>query len=242
MRFDQTAYPSTDRFGETIELVELGANDVTVFELEPSIFNTGVLLLSSLHVACPFSYGGRLRLSTTVKYDGEFYRYDPRLVLETNTLKSPLNISSTKHNDNTRSCALLKTTTVPKTSVNEHTCVMTHGCSPDRYESTTFELNASTLRHFWAKGNNFVYAIDDLRLDSNHDPCRKKARWRSLGTCDGRATTSISADTKRVLAGAINSSTDAPNMVVRDAAPSVIATSMTCPLPPFFTLFYHNIE
>ena len=89
MRFDKMAYPTVDRFGEIIELVELSANDATTFKLEPSIFNTGVLMLSALHIACPFSYGGRLRISTTVKYEGEFYRYDPRLVLESNTLKNP---------------------------------------------------------------------------------------------------------------------------------------------------------
>ena len=63
-----------------------------------SIFHTGVLMLSALHIACPFSYGGRLRISTTVKY-GRFYRYDPRLVLE--SIKNPLNLSSIKQSDTT---------------------------------------------------------------------------------------------------------------------------------------------
>jgi hypothetical protein len=94
---------------------------------------------------------------------------------------------------------------------------LTNGSSSLRSVSAqnhTFQLNTTTLRAFFLHGNNFVYAIDQLPLDSSTDPCTQRTRWRALGgPCV--ASTSLDGATRAALASAINASTDI-NTFVKD--------------------------
>ena len=87
----------------------------------------------TLHVPFPFSYGAQVRASTTIVHNGVYYRYDPRLVIFNNTVDAPANLSSLSGNVHGRNCPLLLPS-APKTMLNEHSCVITHGCSPDEYQ------------------------------------------------------------------------------------------------------------
>jgi cullin-associated NEDD8-dissociated protein 1 len=214
MKFNDLSYPDSDVLGLPIEVLELGPGDAELQMLAENIYNTGVLILGDLNVDCPFSIGAQLQPATTVKYEGEYYRYDPRIVLLDNTLESPADPSSISLDGQTRSCPL-REMSAPKTFLNEDTCVVSRGCQPDAYTSNQFELNSTTLRQFFLQGNNFVYAIDNLPLDTGKDPCHQRVRWRALGPCAGRATADMSDDTRTVLATAIRSSTDT-NRFVKD--------------------------
>eukprot|EP01052_Picozoa_sp_SAG31_P011019 SAG31_NODE_614_length_13525_cov_4.312230_7_plen_124_part_00 len=95
MEFTALPYPSIDALGQPIEVLTLHSGDAVVLPLAPTIYNPGVLMVSELQIECPFSLGAQLRATTTVRYDGDYYRYDPRLALEDNTLERPYNQSST---------------------------------------------------------------------------------------------------------------------------------------------------
>eukprot|EP01047_Picozoa_sp_COSAG01_P010083 COSAG01_NODE_423_length_17260_cov_203.736962_17_plen_589_part_00 len=214
VEFKHMPYPTRDRIGEAIEVLELRPGDAALHRLPRTIYNTGALLLTELVVRCPFSQGAQLRPATTIKYRDEYYRYDPRVALLTNTLESPANLSSTSLTGHMRTCPLIGPT-APKSFLNEHTCVVSHGCMADDYTGRSFQLNSTTLRQFFLQGNNYVYAIDALPLGtSNADPCKDKVRWRALGACGGRAT-ALDFSTQTVLAAAIRSSPDA-NLIVKD--------------------------
>ena len=133
-----------------------------------------------------------------------------------NDVDSPLQSSTAANDDQApmRTCPLLGVG-APKSALNEHSCVISHGCTPYTYSDDGFELNSTTLRAFFRSGNNFVYAIDSLPLPKSSDPCRQKVRFRTIGTCKGRATNSLSADTRAVLTAALRSSLD-ENPYVRD--------------------------
>ena len=147
LRFDHLAFPPTDRLGEATEVFELGVGDATLHALPTTRFNTGVLVLS-INVACPFSLGAQVRPSTAIKHAGEYFVYDPRVLLLDNTVDQPAHLSSLSTNGHMRSCPLLDVS-APKTALNEHSCVVSHGCKPDVFTNTTFELNEITLRFFF---------------------------------------------------------------------------------------------
>ena len=212
IHFDQLPYPDTDILGEPIEVLELAAGDATLQELEPTTYNTGQMLVSQLNVDCPFGYWAQFQPATTLKIDGQYYRYDPRAVLLENSLENPAEPSSIS-SGSMRSCPTLEIS-APKTFLNEDTCVISHGCGPDQYTGE-FQLNSTTLRAFFIEGNNLVYAVDDLPVRSDQDPCRRTTRWRALGPCAGRATEDLSDDAKAVLAEYIRSSPDT-NEIIKD--------------------------
>ena len=151
-----------------------------------------------------------------MEYNGAYYRYDPRLVLLDNDVDSGMQSFPPASDDRVpmRTCPLISMS-APKTAFNEHTCVVSHGCTPYAYSDDKFELNSTTLRAFFLSGNNFVYVIDSLPLPDNVDPCKDKTRWRSIGECAGRATTSLDTNTKAVIAAALRAPGD-QNPFVRD--------------------------
>jgi hypothetical protein len=222
MQFQDLPYPEIDRLGFPIETLHIEEGDAHFHALPPTVYNEGVLLVSQLNVACPFSVGARVRFSTTITFNGAYYRHDPRIVLLQNTIESPSNPGSTVDDGRMRTCPIRSTDATrqrsdigaPKTFLNEDTCIIGRGCSPDEYADTSFELNEYTLRQFFQSGNNFVYAIDKLPL-SDENPCLDTARWRSLGgPCAGRNTT-LDDSTRTILAEAVRSSTD-KNRIVKD--------------------------
>jgi cullin-associated NEDD8-dissociated protein 1 len=212
MRFDYLSYPTTDHLNEPIELLELGTDKATVHPLHSTIYNTGVLLLS-IH-SCSFTLGAQLRTSTVIKKDGEYYRYDPRLTLLNNEIDSPMELESTSVDETMRTCPLLDIS-APKTNLNEHGCTVLYGCRPNDYSSNSFELNETTIRAFFTSGNNYVYAVDSLPLPTSSDPCTQSVRWRTISSCEGRATASLDNGTITVLANAIRTSLDT-NRFVKD--------------------------
>lgn len=150
--------------------------------------------------------------------------YDPRIKLLDNTLASPINLESTSVSGDQWTCPIIAPT-APKTFLNEDTCVIAHGCYPDQYSDTEFELNAENIRQFYRAGNNFVYAVDSLPLDPKDDPCNtpswKHNRWRKLesdggGGCSAHGGASeLDASTVLVFESVFNRSTDA-NPFVKD--------------------------
>ena len=69
------AWPTIDRLGEPIEVLEVADADVVLHALPPTIYNGGVLVVSELRVACPFSLGAQVRAATTLRLSGVDYRY-----------------------------------------------------------------------------------------------------------------------------------------------------------------------
>ena len=221
VHFTVLPLPTVDKIDQTIEVLELGDSDATWATLPTTIYNDGVILLSALHVPCPFSLGAQVRSSTTFGYGGQYYRYDPRLVMVNNIVESPADESIVPLNSVAAPSALM-CSSAPKTFLNEAACVVTHGCDSDnkragirQYSGTPFQLNHTVLRAMYLAGNSIVYAIDNLPVDGN--PCDNNgARWRSLGgSCAGHGgESSLDSVTLIVLADAIRASTDSNPLIV----------------------------
>lgn len=167
--------------------MELAASDATLATLPTTLYNTGVLVVSQLHVLCPFTLGASVFPSTTLRYGGRYYRYDPRLLLLDNQAHSPMSLRSATVEGTIRSCPNTDKSNVgtyaPKTSLNEDSCVVTYGCAPDDFSNATFELSEANIRHFFISGNSFVYAIDNLPMASSVDPCSTSVRrWKRLNS------------------------------------------------------------
>lgn len=226
INFSTLTSPSglSDQYGDTIELMDLGSADAVVDSLLPTtIYNEGVRLLTQLNVACPLSIGAQLRPSTTMKYGGHYYLYDPRIVTRDNTVAAPADFSTSS------GTAPLLCTSAPKTFLNEATCVRTYGCQSQSYSATSFTLDAATLREFFRSSRSFVYVIDGLRDDGSWtNPCQSGSalsRWKSLGAaCSGTTVTGTMATT---IAAAIRTSTDT-NTFVKDL-PSLSSSTCTNP-------------
>ena len=134
LRLSSLPYPTIDRHGESIELMTLSPGDATVVKPPANLYNEDAfLVVAHLHVRCPLSYGGQVRASTTLLHEGLHYRYDPRLALFDNTLEAPANFTSFSAGAHGRTCPL-RLPTAPKTALNEHTCVITHGCTQDTFQ------------------------------------------------------------------------------------------------------------
>ena len=218
MTFEELGYPSVDRRGEPIASVELDESQAALYTLPATPWNDAVLLLAAWHVACPFDLSEQLRMSTTVRYQGQFYRYDPRVATLDNALNAPANLSTIPLDDHTGHPTHQLCPNVPKTFLNEGSCTRTVGCSPHRYSDEPIHLNTSTIRDFYAAGRSFVYVIDSLTLHSQGgtwDPCTKLSRWRNLGGPCGANATALDESTRAVLADALNFSTDA-NPIIKD--------------------------
>ena len=222
MFFDELAPPLYDSLGEEVATVEWDASQASMEQLRPATaFNDNVLLLTQLHVPCPLSLAQQVRPSTFLKRDGIYYMYDPRIVTLDNDLDKPFNFSAIPLNalghPSTTMCS-----NTPKTFLNEHTCIRTHGCTPVAFgDPDSFMLNETTLREFYRATDRFVYAIDDItHTMPDHPsihPCSGDHRWRNLGgPCDvyGGAT-ALDNVTLGLLFTALNTSTDG-NLRVKD--------------------------
>lgn len=188
-----------------------------------------VLVLSELHTSCALSdvqqqdestllrasvgAGGSGGSSSTSSY--HYYRHDPRIQTLENTLTSPVAATATAVDG--QSCP-----TVPKSFVNQASCVHAPACAPLLYSSAPFTLDAASLRKFYTAGGLFVYAMSGLAISSSDgsrkSPCNADTRWARLaagGPC-GVEATALDDDTKASLAAKIRSSSDAANPIVRD--------------------------
>lgn len=221
IRISSLEYPTLDEYNQTIEALDINGDwEATLQPLEPStIWNEGVLLLRELKMPCPLTFGGQVRLSTILRYDGLLFRYDPRIVMLDNTLDAPLNLSNLQTGElgvpSSMSCPAPK-----KTFMNAKSCVLTHGCSPHKAIpkkdlSPTIQLNHTTLRAMYLEGNIYAQAISELPLSGDEDPCSRVVRWRSLGgPCNGNESP-LDDTTRALLVAAINGSADT-NPIVKD--------------------------
>jgi hypothetical protein len=165
IRFDRLSPPVVDWIGTPIETLTLQEGEATLHELPANIFNHGVLLIVQLHIPCPFSYGAQVRASTTLVHEGAHYLYDPRLLMVENTIASPADFSSLTEGVQGRTCPLLHPS-APKTMLNEHGCVVTHGCAPDEY-TVHMPLATRTLR--CSQLQTFTFTPRTLRCFSTVD-------------------------------------------------------------------------
>mmetsp|Transcript_33582 Transcript_33582/g.88182 ORF Transcript_33582/g.88182 Transcript_33582/m.88182 type:complete len:1943 (+) Transcript_33582:766-6594(+) len=96
---------------------------------------------------------------------GVQYMADPRVELLTNSLESPTTTAN-PHPAVQASCP-----TVPKTFLNEETCVTgVDSCAALEFEPVSVQLNEDFLRQYYALAGKAVYYITGLRLDSSSDP------------------------------------------------------------------------
>jgi hypothetical protein len=136
IRFEHLPHPTVDYLGLPIEVLTLQTGDATVHTLSSTPYNDHVLLVERLLVPCPFSYGAQVRPATTLVHNGRFYRYDARIATVDNTIEAPASASSFTLGVHGRTCPLIAMS-APKTFLNEQTCVVTHGCSPDDFSVST---------------------------------------------------------------------------------------------------------
>ena len=129
--------------------------------------------------------------------------------------------------------------TVPKTFLNQHSCVpMSGACAPTTYDATPLHLNASTLRQFYELGAVLVYVVKGLRLEgwqARRSPCSGGSRWL-VGPPDCEETP-LDAETKATLAEAIRQADDVNPYVPRPHTvhPPLVGSSgrrrRVCPPP-----------
>ena len=154
-----------------------------------------------------------------MQYNGRVYRHDwNRLMLLENTLAAPVDhVASASH-----ACPV-----VPRSFLNEHTCVQRPECAPFEYSSTVFTLDETALLAFYSSSLKYVYYLDGLRLYPDQSPCDRQTRWkRRSGACSDSFALRASARTK--LADAIRSSTDS-NPHLRDLDLSSMVCSFDYP-------------
>ena len=220
--FSVLPYPTVDKIGQSIEVADITDSSATWSTLPTTMYNDGVILLSALHIACPFSLGAQVRSSTTFKYGGYYYRHDPRLVMVDNTVEAPAEVSSVPL-DTLASPSALMCSGAPKTFLNQDSCVVTHGCDSRNvlagipmYSDTPFELNHANLRQMYLAGNSIVYAIDNLPVTGTPCDSFPAPRWRSLGSsCLNNGGETVGGTMRANFIALFSTSTDA-NLVIKD--------------------------
>ena len=230
--FTALSYPTIDSNGLAIEVMDLATSDATFHTFSATSYNGGAMLLSAWHVTCTFSLGAQVRPATAIKYGGQYYRNDPRLVLAENTDDAPASLS-TASVSTLSAPAALRCSSVDKNFLNEDSCVITQGCSSKDptagvplYAGTTFTLDDATVRLMYTEGNNFAYYITNLAVTGTPcDSSNRSPRFRSLGSAcsDHGGETSLAAATMTLFQDKIRSSsgtggTSSPraNSIVKD--------------------------
>ena len=106
---------------------------------------------------------------------GEYYAYDRRLVSQENSLDYPA----------TTGTATTKCPAVPRTFLNEESCVRAPGCGIATYSSKEVKLNADFRETIYGMTPQYyVYLAENLPVAE--DPCtvNEKSRWVK-DSCDG---------------------------------------------------------
>ena len=125
------------------------------------------------------------------RVNGVYYAYDPRLRTVSNTLDEP----ATAGDD--RSCPA-----VPRTFLNEGSCVRAPGCGVARYAAVSIVLDDAFLARAFAASGSLVYAIEDLPLADDADPCAGTSRWVTAG-CESAVQNANVASALADKAGAV---------------------------------------
>ncbi len=211
-------------------------SQVTLRPLSPATpWNEGVLLLEELHIDCPFKVSSRKRPSTAMLHGGHYYRFDPRLVSVANTRETPADLSGRAVPAGFGDPGSFVCSTAPKTFLNQHTCMLTHGCLPYEYSGRRLQLNSTTLREMRLSGSTIALALDNLPITvsgQTNDPCSDTGRWRALiGPCSAHGgETDTDTYGRDLLVAHIRDSPD-PNPLIKDIYITEWAARRRCSAP-----------
>jgi len=187
-----------------------------VFSAIPAVRN--VLILQSLKSpsVCNSSVG-KAGISF-IRYNGTYYKHDPRVRLLENTVAQPAGAQS-----GSSICPA-----VVKTFLNEAGCQRKPSCSPAEFSSAEVALDETTLRLWYTASSKFVYAIQNLRLEApyNVSPCKmKSSRWsHQAGSCTHPST--LDTSTKDTIVSALKNSVDT-NPLVKDISVNTASCNTT---------------
>ena len=203
------------------------ASDATFADL-PNIQD--VVLLSALTAGCPaaFAKAGAPRkdMFVTTASTGKTYKLDNRLKLVTNTMDNPATVVGFASGGEVQTAAASgECPTVPKTFVNEATCVRKTTCAATSFTSARFTWNEAAARQFYSVSGKYVYRFEGLRLEGKYQTAVCETNyvsrwWNHSAPCGsgsiGAATAGIDAGTVATVVKALNESTDTANPFVRD--------------------------
>ncbi|KNC53335.1 twin-arginine translocation domain-containing protein [Thecamonas trahens ATCC 50062] len=156
--------------------------------------------------------------NTYMLRDGEFFRFDPRIRLITNTVDQP-------------STGLPEGATCPTAPLdyqNARGCTIRPECgSPPVFTSVNFDLDASVLRTWYnddISRRRIVYSVRGLRLEGEYatSPCTGgRSRWVNVGAAGSCAETpGLNTATKAAITNALTATTDKANSLLRDVVVS----------------------
>ena len=174
-----------------------------------------VLLVERLYKKCPPPSQPDLAVSGLVFMqagDGKYYKFDPRVKLVDNTLRSPVDVQVASSVPN--SCPAAQ-----KTFLNRAGCVQRASCSPPTYTTKPIALDDANIKKWYKLSGRHVHWMSGLQLTTPYDddhPCKGRSRWLKRGTGSCPAPTALAAATLKTLADALAASLDTNNPFVRD--------------------------
>ena len=175
----------------------------TDIQLSRFALNKDVRIFQSMSRRCAGRKKGAIAF---FRVSGVYYRYDPRLKLQQNTVEHP----STGSLDSEVMCP-----TVNKNFINENHCVRRGSCSTVTFTSKRMTLDQGNLRFWYTANRRYVYSILGVRLEPpyNVSPCSGHSRWRRLNTTC--TETALDSRTRAKFRDALSASTDT-NPYVKD--------------------------
>jgi len=160
---------------------------------------------------------------------GEYFIHDPPPKLLTNTMRNPARdggSSSVSYTGSITKCA-----NVERNFINEKYCKLSTditACGRSAQSALDITLNHESLEKIYNTTKNFtkietryVYAINNLRIDSESNtvsPCTKggKSRWIPSPDNDSSCTNTLQTTTKNYLKNLLRRSSDTKNAFMRD--------------------------
>eukprot|EP00931_Biecheleriopsis_adriatica_P088135 TRINITY_DN62510_c0_g1_i2.p1 TRINITY_DN62510_c0_g1~~TRINITY_DN62510_c0_g1_i2.p1 ORF type:complete len:1491 (+),score=257.69 TRINITY_DN62510_c0_g1_i2:181-4473(+) len=126
-------------------------------QLEP--LRSGIVILKQFPALCDL---GDI-ISSSIEGSRKFYMLENRLELKDQTEAS---------------IATNKCSNVPRTFLNEKTCVLKQGCSSWAQVQLQLELGVQSFNSFLAVGGRYVFAVTKLRPTSS--ACSGRSRWQMV--------------------------------------------------------------
>ena len=156
--------------------------------------------------------------------DGSMWVFDPRLILESNTVESPLQDGGGAVTLETADKT--KCSNVPRTFLNEESCVLStesSACNVGISVDATFELNENNIKTINSLTGRYVYALEGLVVtdaygnETNHF-CTPNFRSRWLKDADQACDdpTPLNNVTRTTVLSLLNQFADDSNPFMRD--------------------------
>ncbi len=156
--------------------------------------------------------------------DGSWLQFDPMMILETNTLESPLpdggGLVRSLTGQTTR-CS-----NVPRTFLNEESCTLSDSsmaCGSVGAPNLMIPLNAENIMDLHLLTGQYVYAIDGLPLIDHYNTAQpsvctvnERSRWEIIDGSLCPSDTPMGPTTKATLTSLLLSKSDDPNPKLRD--------------------------